>query len=81
MGKVFNSSLQGENEAPFSISIFQIIWITYCQQILVMKLCLFLLQLIPSFSEVQISKLRGQAPEVNRAVVALDNEGGDSPHT
>ena len=38
MRKFFNSELESESEALFSISIFQIIWITYYQQILVMKL-------------------------------------------
>lgn len=38
MRKFFIFEVECENEALFSISIFQIIWITYRQQILVMKL-------------------------------------------
>ena len=86
MRKFFNFKVECESEALYSISIFQIIWITYCQQILVIWNYKCGSTSADSFIQWSANLEIRRARSLNeqaflKAVVGLDCEAGNTFHS
>ena len=86
MRKFFNFKVECDSEALYSISIFQIIWITYCQQILVIWNYKCGSTSADSFIQWSANLEIRRARSLNeqaflKAVVGLDCEAGNTFHS